>query len=358
MPNHITNILRIGGEPQQIKEMMEAIKEDEYGIGSIDFNKIIPMPKSLSIEAGSRTDKGLKAYRDFIEVYTLSGTVEQDLLNIPLDCENAFLRMRTDISRSDWNLGKIAFQNIQKYGAPTWYEWSIQHWGTKWNAYDFPDKSMQNNDAELRFMTAWSAPHPIIQTLAEKYPSIDFIHEWADEDIGHNCGRHEFHNGQRVSEYYPENDQEAIEFAEKVMETNAGAWGLFLNASETDYIVLPRDEFETVEILGQTALFANHRMNTSEIPKGMYLYHLRNSDDGEAFATIEPSVAVNHGGSVITKQPINFGEEGYISFNDENYPNFTGESMTLEKFYYTDLTQNSDESAGMDGMSQETGMKL
>lgn len=350
MPNHITNILRIGGEPQQIKEMMEAIKEDEYGIGSIDFNKIIPMPKSLSIEAGSKTDRGLKAYRDFIEVYTLSGTVEQDLLNIPIDRENAFLRMRTDVSREDWNLGKIAFQNIQQYGAPTWYEWSVQHWGTKWNAYDFPDKSMPGNDGEVRFLTAWSAPHPIIQTLAEKYPSIDFVHEWADEDIGHNCGRHEFHNGERTGAYYPDSSKEAIEFAQKVMETDLEDWGLFLNSSETDYITLADDELETVEILGQTALFANHRMTESEIPKGLYLYHLRQSDDGESFSTIEPSVAVNHCGSVITKHPIDFGEQGFISFNDENAMNFTGESITLTKFYYTDFTQTSGESSEMDGM--------
>ena len=41
------------------------------------------MPESLNIEAGSRTNNGLKAYKDFIKVYTMDGTLEKDLLNIP-----------------------------------------------------------------------------------------------------------------------------------------------------------------------------------------------------------------------------------------------------------------------------------
>ena len=63
----------------------------------------------------------------------------------------------------------------------------------------------------------------------------------------------------------------------------------------------------------------------------MYCYHLRHGDDGQ-FCTVEPRVSANHGGSVITKEPIDFGKEGYISFTEETSPNFTGESMTLEEF--------------------------
>ena len=75
MPNHVVNHISLRGDPAQIREMLEAIKSDELGIGSVDFNKIISMPESLNIEAGSRTDRGLKAYRDFIDVYTLVGTM-------------------------------------------------------------------------------------------------------------------------------------------------------------------------------------------------------------------------------------------------------------------------------------------
>ena len=125
MPNHVTNIIEIKGDPARVKALFEAVKSDEYGLGSIDFNKLIPMPPELDIEESSQTDRGLKAYKDFIEVYTFNGKKEDfDLLNIPQKAEQAFLRVRPDIDRAAWNLGRQAFQNEQKYGAATWYYFS------------------------------------------------------------------------------------------------------------------------------------------------------------------------------------------------------------------------------------------
>ena len=65
MPNHVMNQLRLSGNLKRINELLESVKIKD---SVLDFNKIIPMPESLDIEAGSRTDKGLKAYRDFISV--------------------------------------------------------------------------------------------------------------------------------------------------------------------------------------------------------------------------------------------------------------------------------------------------
>lgn len=114
MPNHVTNVLTLHGESDQIRAMLEAIQYDDLGIGSVDFNKIIPMPESLNIEAGSQTSTGLKAYQDFIEVYTLGGTIHQDdLENIPRKSEDAFLRQRSDIRPKEWKLGKAAWNNIR-----------------------------------------------------------------------------------------------------------------------------------------------------------------------------------------------------------------------------------------------------
>ena len=80
MPNHVTNIIELSGDKGRFHEMLTAIQNDEYGRGSVDFNKIIPMPESLNIEASSSTDRGLKAYKGFIEVYTLGCTVNMDKL--------------------------------------------------------------------------------------------------------------------------------------------------------------------------------------------------------------------------------------------------------------------------------------
>ncbi len=103
MPNHVENHIEFNGDKQQIDAMLNKIKSDEYGTGTIDFKKIISMPETLNIEAGSRTDCGLKAYREYIEVYT-SGRSDKEALkaleNIPTESENAFLCQRTDIIRS------------------------------------------------------------------------------------------------------------------------------------------------------------------------------------------------------------------------------------------------------------------
>ena len=123
MPNHVINFISFNGDKEQIDKMLETIKRDEYGIGSIDFNKIISMPESLRIEAGSSTTRGLKAYKDFVSIYTFAGAnAEKDLCDIPMEKEKVFLNMRTDIRAEDWELGRQAFRNELQYGAPTWYE--------------------------------------------------------------------------------------------------------------------------------------------------------------------------------------------------------------------------------------------
>ena len=107
MPNHVTNIIEIKGDTVRIKSLFDVVKNDEYGLGSIVFNKLIPMPPELDIEESSRTDRGLKAYKDFIEVYTFNGKKEDfNLLNILEKSEQVFLRVRPDIDRAAWDLGK------------------------------------------------------------------------------------------------------------------------------------------------------------------------------------------------------------------------------------------------------------
>ena len=62
MPNHVRNIIRIETETDRIKEILAAIQDDGLGPGTIDFNKLVPMPASLEIEKGSRTDRSIKLY--------------------------------------------------------------------------------------------------------------------------------------------------------------------------------------------------------------------------------------------------------------------------------------------------------
>lgn len=120
-------------------------------------------------------------------------------------------------------------------------------------------------------------------------------------------------------------------------------------AKELKTQAMTDEKLEVVEVLGQTALYTNGRVTQKELPDGLYKYDLR---EGEsiAFATVEPSVAVNHAGTIITKEPIIFGEEGYIELDDDSSPNFLGDHMSVEEFQNTDFSQDEDESLTMGGM--------
>lgn len=92
------------------------------------------------------------------------------------------------------------------------------------------------------------------------------------------------------------------------------------------------DEYERIELFGQTALFTNDRITDADIPKGTYCYDLRQSDDGERFCSIEKRVAENRGGSVVTKEPLDLGEKGFIPLTEDTEPNFMGEIVTFADF--------------------------
>ena len=353
MPNHVQNIIRLQGDATKISEMLEVIKNDKIGIGSIDFNKIIPMPESLNIPTGLETENGLKAYQDFIKNYVYGKTAEEaikSLENIPAESEEAILKSRKDISQHAWECGKTAWNNIQKYGFATWYDWSVSKWGTKWNAYGMSEDPNEKISDGLQFQTAWSAPHPILEKLTQMYPHITFEHEWADEDIGVNCGRHTYQDGERMEEYYPEGNVESTEFALSIWGYEASDLSLILNATGTKYINMEMEEYELIELFGEPALFSNERLTADDIPEGLYCYNLRHTDDGNSFATIEPSVKVNCAGSVITDTPIDFGMKGYIAFTEETTPNFLGNQLTVAEYMCGDFEFEQEQSNKMEDM--------
>ena len=353
MPNHVENIITLKGDEQRIREMLEAIQNDELGLGTVDFYKIIPMPESLNIESGSRTDRGLKAYSDFIDVYVFSRNAEEALnalQNIPRESENAFLRKRSDVKADEWELGKTAWNNVQNYGASTWYEWCTNNWGTKWNAYGYDEGTDYSASGNLHFQTAWSAPHPVIKKLAQMYPDIIFEHEWADEDIGANCGRKIYSNGECTEEYYPESEKDGIEFACRIWNYDPAELDLMLNKSDTAYINIENEKYDLIELLGKPALFSNGRLTDTDIPKGLFVYHLRHDDSGCSFAAVEPNVKVNHAGSVITDEPIDFSKQGYIAFTEDTEPNFIGEELTMGEYMRGEFEQAENESQQSGGM--------
>jgi hypothetical protein len=53
-----------------------------------------------------------------------------------------------------------------------WYDWRLQHWDTKWDAYDVCVTDDDPENVEIEFNTAWSPPEAICNQIREDYPDV------------------------------------------------------------------------------------------------------------------------------------------------------------------------------------------
>jgi hypothetical protein len=212
MPNHISNILTIEGDAKRVAQIKsDIISVDEEGyIRHIDFDKIIPRPKSLDITSGSSTSNGIAILKwregDPTEINKIMGYQWATEFSGPEELINHMLEKGT----ANLKEAQMALDNVRLYGHQDWYSWSTSNWGTKWNAYDTND----NEDDGIYFQTAWSNPYPVMEALSRKYPDVVFHVRFADEDFGNNVGEYSLQNGNVISENVPEGgSEEAYEMA-------------------------------------------------------------------------------------------------------------------------------------------------
>jgi hypothetical protein len=220
MPNYVRNRVFFEGTPDEIRRMLEAIREESLGTGTIDFRKILPMPEDLNIESGSRTDRAVRNVKAYREALEEGG----DLTELE--------RWKKD-NPGDWELGEKALANRERYGHETWYGWCTDNWGTKWPALHQEELGGDRN--HLCFDTAWSFPRELLMKLSADWPDISFVCQWADEDVGRNCGEVLLRSGRAEELYLPEGEREAVEYAAEVWETTPREWGLVLNKEGTAY---------------------------------------------------------------------------------------------------------------------------
>lgn len=172
MPNHVSN--RIYFERPDEKDFYDENEEAIEKLRTLmktenrdfDFNVLIPYPK---VWAGMD-----KAYQEAEDEYFKAMKTAKEA-NVP------FTQSRADLPKDGYNQGG--------------YEWCIEHWGTKWNAY-----KVAYNDDCVYFDTAWSTPRPIWVELSKRFPNLNLMVEFADEDIGRNCGILVYCNGEIIED--------------------------------------------------------------------------------------------------------------------------------------------------------------
>lgn len=103
---------------------------------------------------------------------------------------------------------------VMVYGSEDWYEWRLKNWGTKWNCYEV----FEIDENIVEFQTPWSTPKEIIKYISGKFPSSTFMVEYADEDLGVNCGRYSYKDSQIIEDWHPVKGEKAMRFACSVHE--------------------------------------------------------------------------------------------------------------------------------------------
>lgn len=239
------NILQYSGPIAQVQRMRTFVKSQEViedgTVGRdvpFSFQKIIPMPESLNIEAGSKTDDALRYYLALVQdtlqpdeqaalerARRRGGRWNKQYQPMTAEERQQFVDRITlteqAIAMKD---GATLLYNLSHYQATTWYDWRIENWGTKWDAYHQSATQADNSSdgaGSYTFSTAWAPPIPVIRRLATIFPDIKFKWQWADEDYGNNLGEVRFASGtllwQRMIE---EGTREAVRFAREL-------WGYY-----------------------------------------------------------------------------------------------------------------------------------
>ncbi len=190
LANVITNILTFEGTPQQIQEIKAAVQDDELGYGSFDFNKVIPTPPSIT-------------------------------------------------------QAPIPFEELRNRNAPNWFNWNRDNWGCRDNAHGFYRLLERASPEKLLFEVGWTPPHKVIQKLSERYPDITIIHQWADDNIGFDCGLREYKAGEYTEAYFQPGSREAYEYAVQVIDIDlAKDKQMYLSEDGTTYEY--REDYEAV----------------------------------------------------------------------------------------------------------------
>jgi hypothetical protein len=158
MPNWVKHNVSVSGSKEKLENFKDQHFKMEDGELIFDFNTIIPMP------------------------------------------ENIF---RGDLGQREKEL----------YGKNNWYDWSLENWGTKWNSAHVFCGDIYKADKQFvlsfEFDTAWATPYEIIDKMVLMHPDLFFEIQFADEDIGSNCGYYHCEDGASLN--FVDDEQFALE---------------------------------------------------------------------------------------------------------------------------------------------------
>lgn len=189
MPNHVTNFVKA---PVHV---LLALLDNKL---NPDFERVIPTTLPYKDAVSDSTSMTIARNFELLKAMTPEERnaffISVNGKNHKWESFNVTDEGRQLVTRSMVEVGNEIFQNLLQTGFPTWYEWNIHHWGTKWMPYQAM-ANLDDNDPFIVFQTAWSSPFPVFETLSRRFPNEMISVAYADENICNNFAIVGFING-------------------------------------------------------------------------------------------------------------------------------------------------------------------
>lgn len=207
MPNHVTTVIK--GSPEAIKAIRERFSSKEKNGEFLDFAKVIPVPSDVCQGDLPWSSEEVKApetvaQKAAVETITKLHAKAADISSPHDEIQTALGAILKIAATHGFDLKAMGFP------VRSWHDWNVEVWGTKWNSY-----SCDFQQDKIWFDTAWSSPAPVIAEISRQLgEDVVLKVEYADEDIGHNCGAYEIRGGEVGAKLKLEpGSEDAIRFA-------------------------------------------------------------------------------------------------------------------------------------------------
>ena len=254
MPNWCVNQVDVKGDEADVARLIELVKGED---DAFDFSKIVPIPDSphYAVNAG-QNDFLCGCKKVWVETKAQVGKYDEEgyekaeghwaVDGIPVVKEVLGNGTIKDLVAAGFGGSDVC--PTHKVGEISshpdwWYNWNVANWGTKWNCGEvWHDRTTEQiteaGTTSYNFDTAWSPASPVIEALAEQFPTLTITHRYCEAGMGF-AGEVVYERGSFVSqdEYSSGNDS----FPDEAWIANEdGSRGY-----ERDYDKVPMTAFES-----------------------------------------------------------------------------------------------------------------
>lgn len=99
--------------------------------------------------------------------------------------------------------------------------------------------------------------------------------------------------------------------------------------------------YEVIKLFGKKVLFTSERIRDSDLPKGIYKYEVRHDDECQGImCEIAKRIFVNHWGTILSKEEIDLGSDGYLLIDEEKDVDYLDDSKSLSQYSYQKIRNN------------------